>query len=542
MKEEITFPKMQASIRKSGGLFYQYRPCRREASTIYDIENIRHDVVYARTPLQMNDPYDSSVGFSTEKICDEVIDLAIDASEVNVDDSIKLVLKYLIKYRMLGNVAEFIVALNQLKKYIKRKAAINKVRKEDLLPYIASNHKKLFKDCPREITKVFDVNAFLIFALVIKDYEEIEIDEKNFVDMLKLDEIIETLEETIEKTKNEVYLPFLRKYLSTITVSCFSASGWDNQLMWSHYANSYNGICVEYDFNQLNEFVGFIYPVEYSTERPTIMLSDLGFTSLKKGDDGNIQQGEVCISSILSYMLAKNKCWDYEEEWRIINHETDDKGFRFIKTPFIKSITIGLNVENICKNLIWDVCKEKSIECYQLVINPSDYTITRKLLTDEDFAFDEKQEVEYINLLCEHAVALSEKISTTADMLTKSLEENSVTPTILISAFSPMLDYLSDVYFLKTAFNRYCENVDNALEILENSEEIVNAIKNIDTLIQNINTAVHTVDCILLKMITQGNINWKDSIPTIKLIKSIYSLIEKHDELKWYINDADHDE
>ena len=49
MKEEITFPKMQASIRKSGGLFYQYRPCRREASTIYDIENIRHDVVYTPT-------------------------------------------------------------------------------------------------------------------------------------------------------------------------------------------------------------------------------------------------------------------------------------------------------------------------------------------------------------------------------------------------------------------------------------------------------------------------------------------------------------
>ena len=118
------------------------------------------------------------------------------------------------------------------------------------------------------------------------------------------------------------------------------------------------------------------------------MLKDLGFTSLKKDEEGNIQQDEVNISSILSYMLAKNKCWDYEEEWRIINQEDDDKGFRFVKTPFVKSITIGLNVENICKNLIWDVCKEKNIECYQLVVNPSDYVITRELLTDESFKFD----------------------------------------------------------------------------------------------------------------------------------------------------------
>ena len=40
MKDEISFPKMKAAIQKTGGLFYQYRPCKREATTIYDIENI----------------------------------------------------------------------------------------------------------------------------------------------------------------------------------------------------------------------------------------------------------------------------------------------------------------------------------------------------------------------------------------------------------------------------------------------------------------------------------------------------------------------
>ena len=58
---------MQEGIKKVGGLFYQYRPCRRNVETIYDIENIRHNVAYAQTPLNMNDPFDSMIGFSAEK-------------------------------------------------------------------------------------------------------------------------------------------------------------------------------------------------------------------------------------------------------------------------------------------------------------------------------------------------------------------------------------------------------------------------------------------------------------------------------------------
>ena len=55
--------EMKKNISNTGGLFYQYRPCRRDVSTIYDIENIKHGVAYAQTPLNMNDPFDSMAGF-----------------------------------------------------------------------------------------------------------------------------------------------------------------------------------------------------------------------------------------------------------------------------------------------------------------------------------------------------------------------------------------------------------------------------------------------------------------------------------------------
>ena len=80
---EISMQKMKADIARAGNLFYQYRACKRDAATIYDIENIRHGVVYARTPLQMNDPFDSMIGYSVEKIYDECIDMIINRVSIS---------------------------------------------------------------------------------------------------------------------------------------------------------------------------------------------------------------------------------------------------------------------------------------------------------------------------------------------------------------------------------------------------------------------------------------------------------------------------
>lgn len=75
--------EMQENINKAGGSFYQYRPCRRNVSTMYDIENIRHGVVYAQTPLNMNDPFDSTIGFSADKFYDDCIDQLMDVVSIS---------------------------------------------------------------------------------------------------------------------------------------------------------------------------------------------------------------------------------------------------------------------------------------------------------------------------------------------------------------------------------------------------------------------------------------------------------------------------
>ena len=211
--------------------------------------------------------------------------------------------------------------------------------------------------------------------------EKVEITEENISDMLNADTILEELYEKAVEIKDSVYIPGLREFLAKLTVSCFSVSGWDNQLMWSHYANSYAGICIEYDFNQIKEPIGFIYPVEYTKERPTLSLQDLGIIGFSMEKEGGIKSCEPNMEAILSYLLAKNICWNYEQEWRIINVGEENTPL-FIDLPFVKSITFGMNIDPICKHLLWDLCKEKEIECYEIEVSTENFELSRRKLLE----------------------------------------------------------------------------------------------------------------------------------------------------------------
>lgn len=532
--ENFTMENMKADIAKAGNLFYQYRACRRDASIIYDIENIRHGVVYARTPLQMNDPFDSKVGFSVEAVYEECIDLALNQVDTTLDSNLKLVIKSLLKYRMIGETLGFVNALNKLKKYIHLQCVIARVQPTNMMQFITRDLNKLYSKCPPEVKKYLNKGAFYVFALVIKDYQNEDIEENTIVEALKMEDVLKELEDVVVKVRDETYLPFLKDFLSKLTVTCFSASGWDNQLMWSHYANSYSGICVEYDFEKMDKFIGFMYPVKYSSVRPTISLKDLGLTEFKKDENGKLVTDEVDIGAILSYLLAKNKCWNYEEEWRIINVEGKPYTPLFVEAPFVKSITLGLDLDDICKQLLWDVCQERGIGCYQLIINSSDYSLTRELLTDEDFVFDKEKEERYINFICEHSVPLGEKISANCKSLTKAIEEGNSESSSMMNVLTFTLDYLSDVYFLKSAFNRFCRCTITSASEVTGDTQIGVAISQIDSFISQSEDGIKTIEDSLINLRIMNKITSNKFNEAIKLIANIKEMFEKHCKLHWY--------
>lgn len=99
----------------------------------------------------------------------------------------------------------------------------------------------------------------------------------------------------------------LLDYLGTY-VCCFSVNN-TSTLMWSHYANSNTGICVEYDFN--NSKIGdLVFPVKYT--RTPVELQDL------LSDKGNLTCKYPFDAAVLCAALNKADVWGYEQEWRTV--------------------------------------------------------------------------------------------------------------------------------------------------------------------------------------------------------------------------------
>ena len=74
-----------------------------------------------------------------------------------------------------------------------------------------------------------------------------------------------------------------------------------NLLMWSHYADSHRGICLEFSLS--NEIFCAALKCEYSSAYPIMELHD-------DSDD-----------TLLLSLLAKSDVWSYEKEYRLIAQE-----------------------------------------------------------------------------------------------------------------------------------------------------------------------------------------------------------------------------
>ncbi|WP_194089619.1 DUF2971 domain-containing protein [Vibrio hibernica] len=87
-------------------------------------------------------------------------------------------------------------------------------------------------------------------------------------------------------------------------VCCFSESN-DNLLMWSHYASSAKGFCLEFDTD--NEHFGKLLPVEYLDNPP-----ELDYRKIFSIDGLYFLKALFC---------TKSSNWSYEKEWRALHSE-----------------------------------------------------------------------------------------------------------------------------------------------------------------------------------------------------------------------------
>lgn len=154
---------------------------------------------------------------------------------------------------------------------------------------------------------------------------------------------------------------------------------YDN-LMWAHYAQDFQGFCVEYDIERLfdyefedyvvcdwNSKTGFLngcidkntlkqiiinglFPVHYSS-KPQIITSGNAY---KIGVDKiNKKVREESEYNLLKSLITKHLIWKYEREWRLIISDDMIKSVGYkIPFPFVKRIIPGDGASRELKSIL----------------------------------------------------------------------------------------------------------------------------------------------------------------------------------------------
>ncbi|MBP3243714.1 MAG: DUF2971 domain-containing protein [Bacteroidaceae bacterium] len=128
-------------------------------------------------------------------------------------------------------------------------------------------------------------------------------------------------------------------------------------LMWAHYADSHQGICIKYNFSSFDlssliddksNIIAFFNDIEYSNEK----LTD----TANQYKEGNEISGNDAL-------FLKSEDWKYENELRLLYFDVNGKGdYTSIDAPHcIEAIYFGYKCSDEDKKTIHKILKDKTV-------------------------------------------------------------------------------------------------------------------------------------------------------------------------------------
>ncbi len=112
---------------------------------------------------------------------------------------------------------------------------------------------------------------------------------------------------TVKVKKNARYASIVREILNEkreIGICCFSDTK-DSELMWTHYASNYQGLCIGYRPSGLVTALpdeSHVVRLAYGRKPPVVGVRD-------------VNDAKLAAQRILSH---KKESWSYEREWRVL--------------------------------------------------------------------------------------------------------------------------------------------------------------------------------------------------------------------------------
>lgn len=124
----------------------------------------------------------------------------------------------------------------------------------------------------------------------------------------------------------------------------------DSILMWSHYAQSHTGVCLEFVRTEENNLgdSDVCSPVNYANNYPKINLAK-----------ALIRQDGTAMRLLMG---TKSIEWSYEKEWRYM-HENGNNKCEF-PGP-ISRVILGVKIKDDFKSRIEKLCSQRNIPCVQ---------------------------------------------------------------------------------------------------------------------------------------------------------------------------------
>lgn len=131
-----------------------------------------------------------------------------------------------------------------------------------------------------------------------------------------------------------------------IKVSCFSETN-TSLLMWAYYANNYRGVCLEYDFENVDvsykDVVNSLHKVQYSD-----------------------------IRDYAGYYFKKSRQWEHEQEWRIATRSDEE----YVEFPFLKAIYLGAKLDYKKRRELCELAIAKNLRAYFMIPDRSRYELS----------------------------------------------------------------------------------------------------------------------------------------------------------------------
>ena len=376
----------------NNGKLYKYR---RFDPNGYSLDDLRNGTLYCSKPDSFNDPFDCKIGITFESLYRAKYETEFDLVGIIIEKFILVVqgkldidtcnsdeqriIKTLLSHDTLVN---FIVAHSSIPATEEEGFALlqqNPMPMVEMLHIIFSDIK--FRNslgvCVSLFPELFDnlsSNSSILKAdhTTLTDFARDkgitdDIDEISMTMLLseKISPDLAPARKDILQLIDNMEHQLSGKMANMFLVGCL-CTDFKNRLMWSHYAESHTGFCVEYDYSEPTPSVlsNLPVPVFYSSERPLVP-----WKAALENTSENIS--EACTELMLG-VLTKDSAWEYENEWRILLHSTDNP---HLKMPKISCVYLGAAISEDNKKAVLDIALQKNIPVKQMTVDRGAYSL-----------------------------------------------------------------------------------------------------------------------------------------------------------------------